>query len=144
MITETKPNDFNPIFEVVSCFCEYNGEILLLKRQSHKPQGNTWGVPAGKIENGERPLEAITREIQEECGIARDKNTITFFKTIYVKYSDVDFIYHIFHTSFESRPGIQLAQSEHLEYIWVPPKQALEMDLIEDLDKCIELYYKDV
>lgn len=144
MITETRPNGFNPELEVVSCFCKSNGEILLLKRQSHKPQGGTWGVPAGKMENGESPLEAMTRELHEECGIESERSSLSFFKTVYVRYADVDFIYHIFHTSFRVKPGIQIRESEHLQYTWITPKKALDMNLIEDLDQCIKLYFADV
>jgi ADP-ribose pyrophosphatase YjhB (NUDIX family) len=50
MISKNKPENFTPKFEVVSCFVEYKNEILLLLRQDHKPQGNTYGVPAGKID----------------------------------------------------------------------------------------------
>ena len=141
MISESKPNDFQPTFEVVSCFCEYDGEILLLKRQIHKPQGNTWGVPAGKIENGETPAEAIERELYEECGIKKQKSSIRFFRTMYVRYAEVDFIYYIYLTSFEIKPKIRIRENEHVEYRWVSPKAALEMNLIQDLDDCIKLYY---
>ncbi|MEI6118972.1 MAG: hypothetical protein WCP92_07315 [bacterium] len=41
MLYKEKPADFNPKFEVVSCFVEYKNEILLLLRQDHKPQPNT-------------------------------------------------------------------------------------------------------
>jgi 8-oxo-dGTP pyrophosphatase MutT (NUDIX family) len=142
VISETRPTDFHPKYEVVSCFCEHDGEILLLKRQSYKPQGNTWGVPAGKTEDGESPGEAILREVREECGIEREEDKLHFLKTIYVKYADVDFIYHIFHTSFEIRPPVKLQENEHVEYAWVSPHKALEMNLIEDLDDCIRLYYR--
>ena len=141
MISESRPDDFQPGFEVVSCFCEYGGEILLLRRQSHKPQGNTWGVPAGKLENGETPVQAMVRELYEECGIQREENSIRFFKTVYVKYAEVDFIYNIFHTSFEIRPRIRIRENEHMEHSWVSPKRALEMNLIQDLNDCIRLYY---
>ena len=141
MISESRPNDFHPSFEVVSCFCEYDGEILLLKRQSHKPQGETWGVPAGKMEYGETPAEGIARELYEECGLQREASSIHFFKTVYVKYVEVDFIYYIFVTFFEIKPRIQIREDEHVEYRWVSPKAALEMNLIQDLDDCIRLYY---
>jgi len=50
MISKHIPENFNPKFEVVSCFVEYEDEILLLRRQDHKPEPNTYGVPAGKID----------------------------------------------------------------------------------------------
>jgi hypothetical protein len=43
MLVSDKTKDFNPKFEVVSCFIEVEGRILLLHRADHKPQGNTWG-----------------------------------------------------------------------------------------------------
>ena len=55
MIYGSKPKQFNPLFEVVSCFVEHNGEIILLHRQSQKPEGDTWGVPAGKVGEEENP-----------------------------------------------------------------------------------------
>ncbi len=42
MISKDKLENFTPKFEVVSCFVEYKNEILLLLRQDHKPQHNTW------------------------------------------------------------------------------------------------------
>ncbi len=62
MISRDKPEHFIPKFEVVSCFVEYNDEILLLLRQDYKPEGNTYGVPAGKIDEGETPDKAMKRE----------------------------------------------------------------------------------
>ena len=51
MISRTKLENFNKKFDVVSVFIEHDGEILLLHRQDHKPQGNTWAMPAGKVNN---------------------------------------------------------------------------------------------
>ena len=50
MLYKEKPENFTPKFEVVSCFVEYNNKILLLLRQDHKPEPNTYGVPAGKVD----------------------------------------------------------------------------------------------
>ena len=69
MIYKTKPDNFSPRFEIVSCFVESDGKILLLHRQYHKPQGNTWGVPAGKVDKDEDIFQAIAREIAEEAGL---------------------------------------------------------------------------
>ena len=68
MISEVKPKNFAPKYEVVGCFVEHNGKILLLHRQDNILQGNTWGLPAGRIEPGESPEEAMVREIKEETG----------------------------------------------------------------------------
>lgn len=49
MLAEIPQKDFKPKFEVVSCFVEHDSKILLLLRQDHKSEPNTYGVPAGKV-----------------------------------------------------------------------------------------------
>lgn len=142
MIYINKPSVFNSKFEVVSCFVEHNQEILLLHRQDHKPQGGTWGVPAGKVDFNENILDTMQREIQEETGIILESSQLNYFKKIFVKYEDYDFIYHIYHTNLAYKPEIILSSTEHKNYQWIDPKQALNMSLIQDLDQCIDLFYK--
>lgn len=142
MIYINKPSVFNSKFEVVSCFFEYNKEILLLHRQDHKPQGGTWGVPAGKVDFNENILDTMQREIQEETGIILESSQLNYFKKIFVKYEDYDFIYHIYYTNLAYKPEIILTPAEHKDYQWIDPKQALNMNLIQDLAQCIELFYK--
>ncbi|MEI8008760.1 MAG: NUDIX hydrolase [bacterium] len=141
MLYKEKPANFNPKFEVVSCFVEYENEILLLHRQDHKPQANTYGVPAGKIDPGETAVQAMQREGKEETQI--DLAGIKYIDKIFVRYSDYDFIYHMFHKKFDTQPHVTINPNEHKNYIRKTPKQALDLNLIQDLDECIKLFYKD-
>ena len=140
MISKNKPENFMPKFEVVSCFVEYKNEILLLLRQDHKPQPNTYGVPAGKIDPGENALQAIQREGKEETQI--DLEGAIHFDKLFVRYPEYDFTYHIFHKKFDIQPTVIINPNEHKQYIRETPKQALDMDLIQDLDECIKVFYK--
>ncbi|MBS3056051.1 MAG: NUDIX hydrolase [Candidatus Aenigmarchaeota archaeon] len=142
MIFMEKPEDFQPRFEVVSIFCEYDERFILLHRNESKPQGNTWGVPAGKVDENENILEAIIRELHQETGILLDKNIIKYFKKVFVRYHKYDFIYHIFHAKLVSPVMLKINKNEHNESSWVTPKNALNMPLIQDLDVCIKLFYK--
>ena len=45
------------------------GDILLAKRQKHKTLAGLWEFPGGKVEAGERPYQALCRELDEEVGI---------------------------------------------------------------------------
>jgi 8-oxo-dGTP pyrophosphatase MutT (NUDIX family) len=48
------------------------GRILLQERSS----GEGWSLPAGAIEPGERPEDAVRREVREETGIVVDPTEI--------------------------------------------------------------------
>jgi len=142
MIYRTKPENFNSKFDVVSCFIECNKEILLLHRQEYKPEVNTFVLPTGKVDKGESLLEAMTREIQEETGFVLPSSQLSYFEKVYVRYSDYDFIYHIFHTKLNQKQKVNIDYKEHKNFKWASLEKALNMDLIQDLDTCIKLFYK--
>ena len=140
MIHTKKPEHFTPKFEVVSCFLQYEDEILLLLRQDHKNEGNTYWVPAGKVWPEEHINEAIQREIAEETSL--DLERISYFKKLYVQYPTYDFVYHIYYKKLENKPIIIINPEEHKKYIWRTPEQALKEPLIQDLDACIKMFYQ--
>lgn len=57
----------NPAVTVFA-FLEQDGEFLILRR-AHAPCLGEWDVPGGFVERGERPAEAVLREISEETGL---------------------------------------------------------------------------
>ena len=46
-----------------------DGRILMAKRPEGKTLSGLWEFPGGKVEQGERPEEALIRELKEELGI---------------------------------------------------------------------------
>jgi len=141
MIYHEKPENFNPKFEVVGSFVQCNGEIVLLLRQDHKSAGNTWGLPSGKVDEGESLLDAICRETYEETGIIVPPDEMKFFSTVYVKYADYDLIYHMFHTQLDNQPEIRIREDEHKQAKWLTPQEALNLQLVEDGDECLKLFF---
>jgi len=141
MIYQNIPEDFAPKFEVVSCYLEHDGDILLLHRNDTKPEGNTWGLPAGKLDGNEDTAVAMAREIFEETGVNIDLSRLEYLDKVYVKYPSYSFIYHMFKLTVESKPEIKISPQEHKAYQWLSPHQALELSLIQDLDECIRLSY---
>ena len=141
MIFHSEPDGFNAKFEVASCFVVSDGKALFLRRAENKPYGKTWGIPAGKIEAGEEPAESAVRETHEETGIKLAKNEIEYFKSLFVRYPDYDFVYHIFSTERKGVPDVILNPEAHTEHAWLEPKEALKLELIPDEDECIKLFF---
>ena len=54
---------------VVAAIIIQNGRILVCQRTRHQTMPLKWEFPGGKIEEGEQPIEAIHRELNEELGI---------------------------------------------------------------------------
>ncbi len=46
-----------------------DGAVLLAQRPSGKPYAGYWEFPGGKLEPGETPAHALSRELREELGI---------------------------------------------------------------------------
>lgn len=57
----------------VLLICEKTNNFLLLKRSKESSYPKTWSIVSGGIEKGEKTLEGIKRELEEETGI-NDKN----------------------------------------------------------------------
>jgi len=48
-----------------------NDEVLLIKR-GNPPLAGEWSIPGGKLEENESIIEAVQREIKEECNVLVD------------------------------------------------------------------------
>ena len=72
-------------------FTDPDGAVLLLRRGDGGTYPDTWGLPAGKIEDGETPEQAARRETLEETGyeytgplrqVHDDEQFVTFAATV--------------------------------------------------------------
>jgi 8-oxo-dGTP diphosphatase len=57
------------MIEVVAAIIEREGRILICRRTPHQSHPLKWEFPGGKVEPGETPAEALTRELHEELAI---------------------------------------------------------------------------
>ena len=141
MIYFERPEGFKPKFDAVSCYLVNNGRILLLQRLPEKPQGGQWGTPAGKIDDNETPEEAVVREVFEETGIQLKEGRAQKINTIFVKFPEYDFNWHMFRSEV-SQTDTKIKPDEHSAHLWVSPTEALQMDLVMDEDVCIKYSFK--
>lgn len=134
------PKGFNPTVEVAGCICEWEGKILFLKRHADKPQGNTWGLPAGKMEKGEDPRSAAAREVHEEVGIRLDPEDLQEVVKIYIQLEDVGYVFHTFQIRLMKPATVTLEPDAHTEARWLNIQQAVELPLIIGAKEILEYY----
>ena len=53
-----------------------DGRWLMHRRPEGKAHAGLWEFPGGKIDAGEGAREALVREIEEECGLSLDPETM--------------------------------------------------------------------
>jgi mutator protein MutT len=124
------PPDFQPSVTVAGCYLEFEDKILLLKRHPKKPQGYTWGVPGGKIEEGETPEAAVIREVYEEVGVQLNQAELVPIETLYIRGLQNDYTFYRFRKHFIVQPVINLCLKEHVEARWVTIEEGLTLPLI--------------
>jgi 8-oxo-dGTP diphosphatase len=59
------------MLQVVAAVFERGGRVLICQRTAAQAHPLEWEFPGGKVEAGETPEAALTRELNEELGIAR-------------------------------------------------------------------------
>lgn len=127
---------------VVCIFNNDFSKILLIKRNKEKRERNKadWGNPGGRVEWGEKLVEACVREVKEETGINLDQKQL---KILYIKEitknpiaSDVHFLQFIYAAKIEENKEISLNE-ESEEYGWFDLTNLPEktLDSKEDLIK---------
>lgn len=140
-VHEGRPKDFFANVEVVACYLEQDDKLLLLQSSNDKSEKARWGVPAGKLEKGETPLEGAIRELKEETGIEVQENQIYYLGALYIRKPDVDYVYHLFQVQVEKLPKIQLS-AEHQNYAWASFEDLENWPLMAGAKQALYFYQK--
>ena len=59
----------NLILVAACALVDVDGRVLIAQRPPDKAMAGLWEFPGGKVERGERPEDALIRELHEELGI---------------------------------------------------------------------------
>jgi len=104
-----------PIVAVGGVILEQSGRILLVKR-GKPPDFRKWSVPGGTVEAGETLIDALKREIKEECSIEiSDPELFLITERIFIEREKAKYHYLIFDFLIEKFNGEVEASSDALE-----------------------------
>jgi 8-oxo-dGTP diphosphatase len=96
-----------------------DGRVLIAQRPPAKNMGGLWEFPGGKVEAGERPEEALIRELREELGIEVKEACLAPFTFASHIYPD----FHLLMPLFVCRRWNGTPQMrEHTALKWVHPR----------------------
>ena len=131
---------FSQTFGVVGAIIEKEGKILLVK-ETKEIAKDLWSHPAGWIEVGENPFDAIKREIKEETGYDFNPTNIIGIYSFYKKHLKEKFditphsIKIIFTGKISENSTCELAK-DVLENKWFSPEEIYQMDknTLRDID----------
>lgn len=111
---------------VVAALIRRQGKVLVGQRPEGGSLAGQWEFPGGKIEFGESPEEALSRELSEELGIHADIGSLKFAATH--NYGKTGILFLFYEVKFWKG---QLKTQQHMELKWVTPKELADLELPE-------------
>ena len=108
------------VLVVAVALVDPDGRVLLAQRPEGKSLAGLWEFPGGKVEPGERPEQALIRELKEELGI--DVNEACLAPFVFTSHAYESF--HLLMPLYLCRrwSGIVTAR-EHSALAWVKPNR---------------------
>jgi 8-oxo-dGTP diphosphatase len=112
---------------VVAGVIESDGRVLICQRKAGTRHALKWEFPGGKVEPGETPSQALSRELDEELGIrASIGHEIVRYEHHYPRRPPILLIF--FHvTGFEGVPLNRVSEKIH----WAPRQRLAEFDFLD-------------
>ncbi|MFN8792472.1 MAG: 8-oxo-dGTP diphosphatase MutT [Bdellovibrionales bacterium] len=122
---------------VVAGFLKKEGRILVGQRPENHSLAGLWEFPGGKIELGESPEEALSRELSEELGIEAQIGELKLSVTH--SYNDVGIVilfYEVLYWKGEPKA------KHHLMLEWIYPEELRERSIPDANKKVLEKIFK--
>lgn len=139
-VYDTFPEGFCAQVEVSAIYVVIENHVLFLQRGKCRVENGKWGVPAGKLEKNESPLDAAIRELFEETGIEVDRAALINLGTLYMRKPDLDYAYHSFELKLNQFPLVVLSD-EHHAHRWVGKNEVEHLELMDGAKEAFELFH---
>ncbi len=102
------------------------------------PDGNKWGLPAGKVAEGQAPLEAAKLKTFQEVALKFENEKLTHlgeFKFVNGDGDDITFNAWVASLPNGENPEIELNTDGHDTYKWAKPEE-----LVKEKDLMVGMY----
>jgi 8-oxo-dGTP diphosphatase len=115
-------NTLPVILVVAVALVDTDGRVLIAQRPEGKNMAGLWEFPGGKVEAGERPEDALIRELAEEIGITVKEACLAPFTFASHTYDS----FHLLMPLYVCRRWEGTPQSRHHAALkWVRPKDLM-------------------
>lgn len=115
-------NTLPVILVVAVALVDTDGRVLIAQRPEGKNMAGLWEFPGGKVEAGERPEDALIRELAEELGITVKEACLAPFTFASHTYDS----FHLLMPLYVCRRWEDTPQSRHHAALkWVRPKDLM-------------------
>lgn len=81
---------------VAAALLDGEGRVLLSRRPDGKSLAGLWEFPGGKLEPGERPEDALVRELAEELGVTVDPGRLAPLTFVSHAYPDMHLLMPVY------------------------------------------------
>jgi 8-oxo-dGTP diphosphatase len=130
-----------PLVLVAACaLIDPDARVLVARRPAWKAMAGLWEFPGGKVENAERPEEALIRELREELGIAVKEACLAPFTFASHAYPEFHLLMPLYVCrKWEGQPWphehqeLKWVHSQHLHEYPMPPADAPLVPMLRDL-----------
>jgi 8-oxo-dGTP diphosphatase len=115
-VSDTLPT----VLVVAAALIDTDGRVLIAQRPEGKAFAGLWEFPGGKIEPGERPEQALIRELREELGIEVSAACLAPFVFTSHAYDSFHLLMPLY---LLRRWSGTVQRREHAALKWVKPNQ---------------------
>jgi 8-oxo-dGTP diphosphatase len=114
------------------------GEVLLLKRGETKTFQGYWQLPEGKIEQNEKPQDALERELKEELSAKVDTSLLekvsqSTFEARGNKYLAFRVIFKV-----KLKDNRITLGSEHSDFQWIEKNKISTLELLPGVSEAVD------
>jgi len=128
MQTSDAPGSRRLLLVAAAALFDSSGRVLITQRPQHKQLGGLWEFPGGKVEPGEAPEQALSRELKEELDLTVEPDALDPFAFASHAYPDFHLLMPLY-VATKFGGVIKLDPNAAQGARWVKPAELPSIDM---------------